>query len=41
MIAAAIAEELGVSVEEIGRSLPEDEILFPGSGVYGNSPGTP
>lgn len=38
-IAAAIAEELGASVGDIRKPLPEAEILFLGSGMYGTGPG--
>jgi flavodoxin len=38
-IAAAIAEELGVSVGDIGKPLPDMGILFLGSGMYGTGPG--
>ena len=38
--AVAIAEELGVSVGDIKKPMPDAEILFLGSGVYGGpSPG--
>jgi len=38
-IAAAIAEELGVTVGDIRKPLPDAEILFLGSGMYGTGPG--
>lgn len=38
-VAGAIAEELGASVGDIKKPLPDAEILFLGSGVYGGSPG--
>jgi len=38
-VAAAIAEELGVSVGDIRRPLTDAGILFLGSGTYGGSPG--
>jgi len=38
-VAAAIAEELGVSVGDIRKPLPDADILFLGSGVYGGRPG--
>lgn len=38
-VAAAIADELGVSVGDIRRPLSDAGILFLGSGTYGGSPG--
>ena len=38
-IAAAIADELGVGVGDIRQPLPDAEILFLGSGMYGTGPG--
>ncbi len=38
-VAAAIAEELGVSVGDVKKPVPDAEILFLGSGVYGKNPG--
>jgi len=38
-VAAAIAEELGASVGDIRKPLPDAEILFLGSGMYGTGPG--
>ena len=37
--AVAIAEELGVSLGNIKQPVPDAEILFLGSGVYGGVPG--
>jgi len=37
--AVAIAEELGVKIGDIKGPLPDAEILFLGSGVYGPGPG--
>ncbi len=37
--AVAIAEELGVSVGDIKNPMPDAEILFLGSGMYGTGPG--
>jgi flavodoxin len=40
-VADAIAEELGVSVGDLGAPLPADaKVLFLGSGTYGSAPGT-
>jgi flavodoxin I len=38
-VAGAIAEELGATVGDINKPLPEAEILFLGSGMYGTGPG--
>ena len=38
-IAGAIAEELGAVVGDITRPLPDAEICFLGSGMYGTGPG--
>jgi len=38
-VAAAIAEELGVTVGDVKRPLPDAEILFLGSGTYQKRPG--
>ena len=38
-VAAAIADELGVSVGDIRQPLPDAEILLLGSGMYGTGPG--
>jgi len=38
-MAAAIADELGVSIGDISKPLPEAEVLFLGSGMYGTGPG--
>jgi flavodoxin len=38
-VAGAIAEELGTVVGDINKPLPEAEILFLGSGMYGTGPG--
>jgi len=38
-VAKAIAEELGVIVGDIKKPLPDAEIVFLGSGMYGTGPG--
>jgi flavodoxin I len=38
-MAAAMAEELSVKVGDIKKPLPDAEILFLGSGMYGTGPG--
>ena len=38
-VAVAIAEELGAGVGDINKPLPDAEILFLGSGMYGTGPG--
>ncbi|MGB9175481.1 MAG: flavodoxin family protein [Methanoregula sp.] len=38
-VAVAIAEELGASVGDINKPLPDAGILFLGSGMYGTGPG--
>jgi|SRR5208337_2718459 len=38
-VAAAIAEELGVKIGDITQPLPDADILFLGSGMYGTGPG--
>lgn len=38
-VAAAIAEELGVTVGDVKKPLPDAEILFLGSGTYQKRPG--
>jgi flavodoxin len=38
-VALAIAEELGTGVGDITKPLPDAEILFLGSGMYGTGPG--
>jgi len=38
-VAAAIAEELGVTLGDIKRPVTDAEILFLGSGTYGGRPG--
>jgi flavodoxin I len=38
-VAAAIADELGTGVGDITKPLPEAEVLFLGSGMYGTGPG--
>lgn len=38
-VAGAIAEELGATVGDINKPLPDAEILFLGSGMYGTGPG--
>ena len=38
-VAVAIAEELGAGVGDITKPLPDAEILFLGSGMYGTGPG--
>jgi flavodoxin len=39
IVAGAIAEELGAGVGDITKPLPDAEILFLGSGMYGTGPG--
>ena len=38
-VAVAIAEEMGTSVGDINKPLPDAAILFLGSGMYGTGPG--
>ncbi|MGB7788733.1 flavodoxin family protein [Methanoregula sp.] len=38
-VAAAISEELGVKIGDITQPLPDADILFMGSGMYGTGPG--
>ncbi len=39
-VADAIAEELGVTANDVARSLPDEaQVLFLGSGTYGGKPG--